>query len=70
MAHFGKETNKEDIYSPFRLPTDEEVFITRETEKQKRKVRVLVLIDPFRKPKKRLAFLKFGTKRLEYPEHL
>jgi hypothetical protein len=24
-------------YSPFKLPTDEEVFITRETERQKRK---------------------------------
>ena len=26
-----------ELYSPFKLPTDEEVFITRETERQKRK---------------------------------
>ena len=35
----GTSTNKGKTigYSPFRPPNDEEVFITRETEKQKRK---------------------------------
>ena len=33
----GRIGNHKDLNTPFKLPTDEEVFITRETEKQKRK---------------------------------
>jgi hypothetical protein len=37
MGETTGAAQKPENYSPFKLPTDEEVFITRETEKQKRK---------------------------------
>ena len=34
--HGGQDVAEQDMTSPFRLPNDEEVFIFRESEKQKK----------------------------------
>ena len=37
IRQFSRESEFDKNRSPFRPPNDEEVFVTRETEKQKRK---------------------------------